>query len=222
MPAAAPPPHARHYAANHLHYTEHPASHAVPPVPSQEPAVTRGRASTTNSARGPPSRGPTPAPPIPKLVATQEVGLERKQSQSYGHHRQTSIVHGIQHSRNQSFVNSTTTSPINPQAIAAAGANSVISPDGRALPQDEILELPTMTGVQPLPNGNLSGDTRITDGLTTAGGIRKPERAQSGRTKRDASHNRSQSRHGHHHQQDLKTVGEYALHHLFNSVSSTT
>ncbi|CAK7268881.1 Cell morphoproteinsis protein PAG1 [Sporothrix epigloea] len=41
---------------------------------------------------------------------------------SYGHHRQTSIVHGIHHSRNGSLASSTS-SPLSPQLIAAAGAS---------------------------------------------------------------------------------------------------
>ena len=46
---------------------------------------------------------------------------------------------------------------------------------------------------------------------------RKPERAPSGRSSRKGHvHHRSQSRH-HQHTHELKTVGEYALHHLFNS-----
>ena len=40
---------------------------------------------------------------------------------AYGHHRQTSIVHGIQHSRNGSLASSSS-SPLSPQMIAAAGA----------------------------------------------------------------------------------------------------
>lgn len=39
----------------------------------------------------------------------------------------------------------------------------------------------------------------------------------SGRLKRDRDHIRSQSRQQHHHQPELTTVGEYALHHLFNN-----
>jgi hypothetical protein len=49
---------------------------------------------------------------------------------------------------------------------------------------------------------------------------RKPERAPSGRSSRKGHvHHRSQSRH-HQHAHELKTVGEYALHHLFNSFIS--
>lgn len=47
---------------------------------------------------------------------------------SYGHHRQTSIVHGIQHSRNGSLA-SASSSPLSPQMIAAAGAGMQINVD---------------------------------------------------------------------------------------------
>lgn len=57
---------------------------------------------------------------------------------------------------------------------------------------------------------------RPDDVTTIPGTLRRIERGPSGKAKKE-SHGRSQSRH--HHHQDLKTVGEYALHHLFNSVS---
>jgi hypothetical protein len=46
---------------------------------------------------------------------------------------------------------------------------------------------------------------------------KRVERMHSGRSSRDHRHHHSHSRH--HHKEELKTVGEYALHVLFTSVS---
>ena len=46
---------------------------------------------------------------------------------------------------------------------------------------------------------------------------KRVERMHSGRSRRDHGHHHSHSRH--HHKEELKTVGEYALHVLFTSVS---
>jgi hypothetical protein len=55
-----------------------------------------------------------------------------------------------------------------------------------------------------------------TDG--TSNTQKRVERMHSGRSRRDHGHHHSYSRH--HHKGELKTVGEYALHVLFTSVSS--
>lgn len=67
-----------------------------------------------------------------------------------------------------------------------------------------------------IANG-LAGTAGPTAGPDANASQRKPERAPSGRSSRKGhNHHRSQSRH-HQHAHELKTVGEYALHHLFNS-----
>jgi hypothetical protein len=146
--------------------------------------------------------------------------LERKPSGSYAHNRNTSIVHGIQHSRNASFVNSPATSPLSPQAIAAAGATL----DGSVMSQESIVEAFAANGTHPAAtatNGfnGFNGAPVGTAGNDGSVPQRKPERAPSGRsTRKGHNHHRSQSRHhAGQHAHELKTVGEYALHHLFNS-----
>ena len=181
--------------------------------------MTRGRALTT-SGRAVSPRSQTPVVVVP----SPDGGLERKPSVSYGHHRQTSIVHGIQHSRNTSFVNSPATSPLSPQVIAAAAATPL---DGPTMSQEDLRETPVVSGTNLAGNGvaingnaalGHSGERSISEASTLNASTRRPERIQSGTSKREHHHHRSQSRH-HHHPQELKTVGEYALHHLFNSVS---
>lgn len=127
-------------------------------------------------------------------------------------------MHGIQHSRNTSFVNSPATSPLSPQVIAAAGATL----DGAVMSQESIVEAFAANGTHP---GTYAAPGHAAAGSVAAPGDgsvpqRKPERAPSARsTRRGHNHHRSQSRHPQH-PHELKTVGEYALHHLFNSFIS--
>jgi len=86
--------------------------------------------------------------------------------------------------------------------------------------QESIADAFTADGTLPATSG-ANGYTSTTIATTTSseGGAtqRKPERATSARSSRKGhNHHRSQSRH-HQHTHELKTVGEYALHHLFNS-----
>jgi hypothetical protein len=200
-------------------------SHHIEDNPSsssrREPSQTRGRALTASSRNITP-RSQTPALKIVSGSSSPDRTLhtlERKPSGSYAHNRNTSIVHGIQHSRNTSFVNSPATSPLSPQVIAAAGA----ALDGAVMSQELIAEAFVANGMLP---GASNGSGYNSAGAQSApsdgsGPHRKPERAPSARSLRSKGHNhhRSQSRHPQH-SHELKTVGEYALHHLFNSFIS--
>ncbi|KAM7189704.1 cell morphogenesis protein PAG1 [Naviculisporaceae sp. PSN 640] len=164
-------------------------------------------------------------PPSARSAALGSV-IERvvdPKSSSYGHHRQTSIVHGIgiQHSRNGSLASSGS-SPLSPQMIAAAGSG--IAPDR----PDLMHSFSRMDGDNTMasrPGTSLSGTTAAsgTDRTTSTSigdpgsqtGQRKLERIHSGKSRRDHSHNHSHS--SRHHKEEQKTVGEYALHVLFTS-----
>lgn len=200
-------------AAGNVSHLENPSS------ASREPSQTRGRALTASSRTTKSPRSQTPAVFAASSNSSPDrtVGtLERKPSGSYAHNRNTSIVHGIQHSRNTSFVNSPATSPLSPQAIAAAGATL----DGAVMSQESIAEAFVANGMIPgaHPASTAAGPSASTvpagDGSVPQ---RKPERAPSARSSR-RGHNqqRSSSRHPQN-AHELKTVGEYALHHLFNS-----
>ncbi|KAK1759389.1 cell morphogenesis N-terminal-domain-containing protein [Echria macrotheca] len=139
---------------------------------------------------------------------------------SYGHHRQTSIVHGIgiQHSRNGSLASSAS-SPLSPQMIAAAGAS--LAADRSEM--NAFARFEGDGGMGSRPPTALSG--------STVGGPHVPERSSStapenriklermqsgsGKTRRDHAHQHSHS--SRHHKDEQKTVGEYALHVLFTS-----
>ncbi|KAK7538126.1 cell morphogenesis N-terminal-domain-containing protein [Phyllosticta citribraziliensis] len=161
---------------------------------------------------------PVPPASLPDR-STPDPGAERRPSLSYGHHRNTSIVHGIQHSRNTSFANPQSPSPLSPQIIAAAGGGNVHTLDGSMMiSHDEFSDSPG--GINPSsarygPAVTAGAEPRhIPDGNTQIfrGPERRLERTDSLRVKRDHDHGRSQSRN---HQG--RNVGEMALHHLFNS-----
>lgn len=137
---------------------------------------------------------------------------------NYTHHRQASIIHGIQHSRNGS-VASSAASPLSPQMIAAVGTG-IDRPDMQSTGRMDEAASP----VPPTPNtaaGNSSGPSgfamdRTTAKAETVGGPaqRRAELAHS-KSRRDLAHTRS---HSVRHRDEQKTVGEYALHVLFTSV----
>lgn len=143
--------------------------------------------------------------------------IDPKAAATYGHHRQTSIVHGIQHSRN----GSSSSSPLSPQIIAAAGVGLLTDrPEIHAMNRMELdsslgsrppTAMSGTTAVNAASNGHESTSSSVTDGTLTQ---KKLERIQS-KTGRDHAHHHSHS--SRHRKDDLKTVGEYALHVLLSS-----
>lgn len=134
------------------------------------------------------------------------------------HNRQTSIVHGIQHSRNGSFASSSN-SPLSPQIIAAAGGEM---PDASNMGDSVFAStLSSMaSGNSFTSNATLVPDRPpppVSENSSNTLSQMRVERMHSGRSSRDHRHHHSHSRH--HHKEELKTVGEYALHVLFTSVS---
>lgn len=208
---------------------------AAPLVHSREPSVARGRvieSSITTASNGIlPQQAIRASSPYSQTTGSAsfrpargiEGGLERKPS--YGHHRQTSIVHGVQHSRNASFVNSPETSPLSTHMVAATTnvlGNGVRPhmghqdlPDshtGNVPPDNNIVSTPTYSMPSPLANDR---DTpHSTNGTLTQ---RRLEHMHSSKVRREHAHHHSHSK-PHHHPQEWRNVGEYALHHLFNSV----
>nr|POE51779.1 cell morphogenesis protein pag1 [Quercus suber] len=180
----------------------------APPGPfqaSRDSPVTRGRALSATSSR---NASPTQA------RSKQSSELDRKPS-LYGHHRQTSIVHGVQHSRNSSLLASSSppnSSSLSPQRVTgnvvqelgpSAGVSNGIH-NLKASPSTSTLH--GSVGVGVAPTGGRNFDPAVAN--------RRVERMHSGKMKRSHEHSQSQTRI---HQQELRTVGEYALHHLFTS-----
>ncbi|KAI9797400.1 MAG: Cell morphogenesis protein PAG1 [Candelina submexicana] len=208
---------------------------------SSDAPVSRGRG--LSAVNGPPSNlqhRPAAHPTSPRVQAAKlgstrmgggsDGALDRRPSLTYGHHRQTSIVHGIQHSRNASFVNSPATSPLSPNVSATAAAGNGVGSEVPSLlaPNSVSVTLPSHlahVGVSSVPNNTVATSASLNERATNEAGsdtghARRLERKYSGKARRDHSHHNSHSRHHHHHhhhQPELKTVGEFALHHLFNS-----
>lgn len=187
--------------------------------PSSTPTFSR----FSTDVRGPPSLQTSPAGfairTLPSDPQSQPFNLSprllsgRGLTESKAHHRQTSIVHGIQHSRNGSFA-SASSSPLSPQMIIAAGTDASVMGDtsfGTSL-----------AGMASGSSFSSSTSTVVPDRVTSAvengsyhSTQKRVERMHSGRSSRDHRHHHSHSRH-----HELKTVSEYTLHVLFTSVSS--
>lgn len=153
--------------------------------------------------------------------ATERI-VDTSKNSTYGHHRQTSIVHGIQHSRNGSLASSTS-SPLSPQMIAAAGA-AYERPDMHSV----AARLEADPGYPSRPTTALAGPIQGSAGLPMERTHSAVDLSSHGATQRklERMHSRSRRDHpAHHsnssrsHRDDQKTVGEYALHVLFTSVS---
>lgn len=134
------------------------------------------------------------------------------------HHRSTSIVNGIQRSRNGSF-GSSSNSPLSPQIIAAAGedwADASVMGDSNFSSGASSMTSGTSfsSNTTFIPSRSPSAADNVPPGNLQ----RNMERGNgnSGRSRRNHAHHHSHSRH---HKDELKTVGEYALHVLFTSVS---
>lgn len=183
-------------------------------VQTQQPAQIQAQRSQSSAAS---ARSP---------ASLNNGGIERKTSVTHAHYRQGSKLQGpFQHSRNTSFVNSPATSPLSPQPAGATSTNPGLAPDfpnltmvHYATPERRSIDSPSSTvngSMHTSSTSNLVGDRDAGDTTNIMHTQKRIDRTHSSRTRRDHSHQRSQSR-----QQEQKTVGEYALHHLFNSVSS--
>ena len=151
--------------------------------------------------------------------------LDRRPSASYGHHRQTSIVHGVaQHSRNPSSTNSSNSTHRNPQCVANGTVpmlldQEILSPNVKTIESSDIhlnttLASAVNSSMQNAPaNSTSPGDWNVIDAGNSALTQKRVDRMHSGKIRRD--HSRSQSKH----QPEQTAISEYALHHLFNSVS---
>lgn len=137
-------------------------------------------------------------------------GLERRPSVQ-GHHHNNRSHGGHQHGRNASFVNSPATSPLSPQIIPAEYVGMTLINHGALDPRLKESPASTGNGSSPL-SGNTAGDNDLSEGNPAA---LLHKRAHGGKAKQGHSHQRTHSRQ---HHQEQKTVGEYALHHLFTSV----
>ena len=191
---------------------------------AQDPSVLPSSSLQPQNPRRANSHSKSPDPLTGRQGAGYDTELERRPSNSYGHHRQTSIVHGIQHSRNPSLAASS--SPLSPAMIASIGRSGSSDSENTGTGRPEQSEMHstyqnhgTSTPNQPAQGQLGTVDDQIASGVSNSISANPLHRRMNstGRQWRDRSHGRSQSKH----YSESKTVGEYALHHLFNSVRTT-
>lgn len=238
--AGVQPPNGRQYVPNNI---PNPASYTPAQLEAKDLDNSRshGRDLSVSRGRGPVPTAVTTQSQPPSLVlsprsqsslggarspAALNGGLERRPSASQAHLRQASRVHGsFQPSRNAMFVSSPTISPLSPDTPGSASVDASL-PEfsgltmirrGSSLRHQN--ELPsTMTNnisTHTSTASTLIGDRDLADLSNTSLTQKKADRGPTSRTRRGHSHHRSQSKHS----QEQKSVGEYALHHLFNQVS---
>ncbi|KAI2265093.1 Cell morphogenesis protein PAG1 [Ophidiomyces ophidiicola] len=146
------------------------------------------------------STSKSPEPGIGRPVIDEDV-VERRPSNSYGHHRQASIVHGsIQHTRSPSLAPPSTTGPLNPEAMSTASFCSTNNGEPKQNGKRENSPLSTVQDFNQLDPGSEIALHR--------------KSTLSGKSRREHTHHASRSGS---YVQEAKTVEEYALHHLFNS-----
>ena len=238
--AGAPPPNGRQYAPGNS--PNPPTSYTSPQPDSNDSIDFRSHVRELSGSRG---RGPAPANMTAPNLQSQQAstarsprsqssaarspagtngGLERRPSAStQSHYRQASRAHGnYQQSRNAMFLNSPATSPMSPEV--SGSASNVALPDVSSLtmlrradslrhPSDSSVN--TLNGSTHSPASTLAEDRDVVDMSNGAMPQKRLERTHTNKRPRGHSHHRSQSKH----QQEQKTVGEYALHHLFQRVS---
>ncbi|PHH70844.1 hypothetical protein CDD80_5700 [Ophiocordyceps camponoti-rufipedis] len=169
-----------------------------PGRPRYSPSISRDSSADTLVA-------PRSAPPRPD---------PSKSPASYGHHRQTSIVHGFQHSRHGSL--NAQSGPLSPQMIAAAGSERPEMQSVAARLEADSSR-PNTALAAPIANTNglaMERSASAADTSPPGAAHRKHERMQSKSRRDPPTHQPHPSRH---HRDEQKTVGDYALHVLFTS-----
>ncbi|KAL8872600.1 MAG: hypothetical protein Q9174_001790, partial [Haloplaca sp. 1 TL-2023] len=138
---------------------------------------------------------------------------ERRPSITQGYSYTQRSHGGHQHARNASFVNSPATSPLSPQIIPGEYASMNVGHHSPAEGNAKDPHLATVNGFSPL-TPNAGGDREVTDGSLATMTQKRGDRV-NGKLRRGHSQHHNHPRQQHH--QEQKTVGEYALHHLFTS-----
>ena len=151
--------------------------------------------------------------------------MERRPSLTQNPYRQATKPHPFQHSRNTSFVNSPSTSPLSPYPganIAGTGNGSVpefssLTMHQHGTPESRANDSPSSSnGTLLNATSSLPATQDSPDSTNMSLNQRKADRAGGNRTRRAHSHQRTHSKHQH--SCEPRTAYEHSLHHLFNSV----
>ena len=154
---------------------------------------------------------------FPSRPGTANAERERRGSGSYGHNRQTSIIRGMQHSRNNSQANSPGYGNRSPQVSSpeqnGLGSRAVYNNFGAPPPinghyggygsMSSTASSVTLNTFHSSPSASTLTPSSIVENAFSSNEPRDPSR-------RD--HNRSHSN-----KSEQKSVADYSLHHLFNS-----
>ncbi|OAA74197.1 Armadillo-type fold protein [Cordyceps fumosorosea ARSEF 2679] len=171
------------------------------------PTLGHSRDSSTEKL---PRLQPTLTSPRSATGASARHNIDASRVAAYGHHRQTSIVHGIQHSRNGSIASSAS-SPLSPQMIAAAGVG--LDMDSVGARMDSVATATPSTAAGSTSSAAMEKSVSATDASAFSATQRKVDQIHPKSRRDHAPHHSHSSRH----RDDQKTVGEYALHVLFTS-----
>ncbi|KAL2396875.1 Cell morphogenesis protein PAG1 [Exophiala dermatitidis] len=200
------------------------------PIHSRETSVTRGRpqqsiTNTYGSNYVPSSRAGSAQPQGTEsglgLKGGQVVdtGLQRLTSNNYGHHRQTSVIHGLQHSRSPSFNSPSAASPLTPESLLSAQNYGRYANQTARRGQFSTTDA-SSTFTSPVSpfQGHAQGHSidSLIDGPSTlpeTGTAQPRRRKEHSKTRRGHAYQSSSV----HQQAEPRTPGEYALHHLFHA-----
>lgn len=141
-----------------------------------------------------------------------DTGLQRRTSNR--HHRQTSVINGLQHSRNTSFNSPLTTSPLSPESLHNASVRNAVNAAARRGP-GLAMELDSPNAPFAL-SSHLHGpsiDSTLNLGSSQTGSM-SSQHTQSSSSRAGKTHAYTPSIAT---QPDGRTPSEYAMHHLFNA-----
>lgn len=152
--------------------------------------------------------------------AVDTTGLQRRTSNSYGHHRQTSVIHGLQHSRSPSFNSPSSASPLTPESLLAAQNYGRYGNTARRGQYSNAGADTASAYTTPVSPYQSHGQGHSIDSLIDGPASAQDSSTSQSRRRKDQS--RTRRGHGYHpsslHQHpEPRTPWEYALHHLFHA-----
>ena len=163
---------------------------------------------------------------VGRSPAGSDTMLERRPSVNQNHYRQLSRAHS-NHPQSRGAINVTSPvmSPLSPGTPGSASTttsqtefhNNTMLRRQTSIryPSDSSIATPNASNHMSTASANVNGERTLGENEGTIA-PKRADRAQTSKSRSSHNHHRSQSQH--HHEQ--KSVGEYALHHLFNKVGS--
>ena len=153
--------------------------------------------------------------------AVDTTALQRRTSNNYGHHRQTSVIHGLQHSLNPSFNSPSSASPLTPESLLNTPGYPRYPAGNRRGEASNASGEHTSAYTSPVSSYQGHGQGHSIDSMMDGLGS-LPDSSTNSQIRRRKDHSRTRRGHGYssssfHQQPEPRTPGEYALHHLFHA-----